>query len=549
MSRYSQFGDPATDNKKVALSSNRGIFALPPTSREFMSTDPDGSAAILLSMFSEDRINEIASFASRFGSGTAAAAHEKAAKYSTAGLTPLAFLSRTYIADSDLPRLVTGISGMLISDLRRTNKGVDEYERVLKNLFLLPQSMVNTIVKKINTDDILGTVNADGTIDVDIWDTMFDWVKKVINQVPGADALGYEIDQTNKYDIDFLYEVSKLGEVIEELCTRLRLMRGQTLLATGPGLFQTGDLLNSGMMGDLDSLTAAEAGPEVSAILAGDIVSNVTARNLPPHLFGRSGDLAKMTTHAAGRRTKRFLQAAGKAVAETGDIDAKESSAAQKQASSIDTVKKRNPNLLKNIALGVGGVSLIPILASLVANATRATADRGIMGLLPDSFRPGALAGDIDDFAGAVGDLMFENHTTGDPQLDSEIEAAYANSGLDEANGDPEMGGLFSRMKANMAKKKAVRVGKGVARKQARADSRSADNQAAYDARMRTNYARQSFNPRRLDTTRDYYPPQETNYPDDYYAQADPYSADAGYNPYMEGQDGGQGIAFGGGYF
>jgi hypothetical protein len=373
-----------------------------------------------------------------------------------------AVLSAEYITNiDDAHEVAAGLGTLIISDLRKGGtRSAEDYKGILQTAYSLPEGLAEKLADKIETEDVIG--GPDTGMMESLANGIRSSVEKILNWGSKVLETGWYIDPTQEYDIDFLYEMKLLGGAVEKMNSRIGLMEGQAKLQQGFGLFQTGDVdgLNDGEFLDRS---------------LGNVMGRMQLKNLPPTVMGDVMPLAKLGASITNKEASAAVNTAGAGKA------GKVKNSGVKRA--LDGLLSMNPTKAALLGLATGGA--IPI-AGMVKDALQARSGRRAgdvdeddmygepYGVVADDYGDNAasawLTGDVQGLMQAIADEADDSSTSGDPDEDEAIEMIAA----DEAGDiDTEIGGLFTRARANIAKKKAARRTRKKYRKTSRQQRRN----------------------------------------------------------------------------
>lgn len=359
----------------------------------------------------------------------------------------MGWFSNSYISYADFDKVWTGFSVLVLDAFRNPKIANDNYKSVLQGAYSLPESMAEAISKQIETEDIIGAGKELG-----MWSTMLakfkEGVRETLNWGAGLINMPWEVDQTQAYDVDFLYELSLLGEAADKLTSRFRLMTAQVAIQKNLGILTMGDIEG----GDV----------EIADAYVGDVFRRLTARSVPPAIMGGAAPLLMAGQKATKTEAAQVMRDAGyKTNAQDQVVAGPAKTPAFKQA--IDKMINMKPSTAMLIGAGLG---LTPI--AIKAIASRIGKGRGdVMGdvdgdaysTIATHYGPEAgdlwAAGDVEGLFGHIAELADEDVSTGDPDLDLEIMGEVE---ADDAYGDTEVGGVFRRARANRLMKQARRI-------------------------------------------------------------------------------------------
>lgn len=204
--------------------------------------------AIILSMCSQEQIASLSGWFSRFGSRAGTEAAEAMAGEDGVVIPQmLAFLDGRGNLSQDEMKALTFAFYMEILTMLKVPRDEDYYSEQLQAVFNLSDEYAEKIGDSIETVDIV-----EG-----LWDKMVEWSKTQINK------LGFDVENSQDYDTDALYERYLYGKAIIEMFRRIKFMG-----AGANSLYAT-----------LPSVGAETGDPDE---LYGDVISTVTAaRSLP----------------------------------------------------------------------------------------------------------------------------------------------------------------------------------------------------------------------------------------------------------------------------
>lgn len=367
-----------------------------------------------------------------------------------------AIFSSAYMPEEVMPRVMLGFSVIALSQIRTPKFGNEEYAKILRECFSLPDEIVNKMIQKIETEDIIS--GAAG-----LSNTLRNWTNW------GLKAFGTDeenlVDQTQDFDSDFLHELMLLGDAIDSLNLRVTLMAGQARISNSMGIMKAATEAESGDPLDGDAMGEA----------VGDLISRATARALPSSFFGGYKNIAKAgaSATAAEVQTAKTVQAEH----ESG----RNKTALGSLLSNISQGKVL-PSVLTGIALG----PMAYLLKSLISKKKEFGDPLG------DELTAAIASGNLDDalmqmLAGAANGDVF---TSGDPELDAMIDQEC------EECGDPLIGGLLANFRKKIAYRRQQRLARMQGRKAARM-TRQSNRLAAREMRKST---RQTARQERLES-------------------------------------------------
>lgn len=409
-------------------------------------------AAVLLASMSPDMVEDIISLVNARGRSVIADIFEsQSTAASSTNVRYLAIFSNGFIAEEDFEETYLGFATVALASIRKPNYGNDEYQAILSQAYGLPWEIADPLAKKIETYDVLGGVDKTQGYWTQFTDMLGEGVRRTVNWAANVLQLPWENDQDQKYDIDFLYELKLLGQVVSDLNSRARLMTAQAAINSNMGLLQTGDP----MIGDQES----------ADMMVGDTFKMARLRQLPKMVFGTANPIAKMGAAATAAKAKNVMAQAGYTVNKNGSMStSRPKHGAMKNA--VDKILHAKPSA----ALLAGGLlGATPVAIKLIADLAKrsrggqsgdvygdaySTINTAFGGNVADAW----LHGDVESMLKHIGHDAEDDISTGDPEMDAAIEAAV----MEELSGDidsfsPEVGGIFTRWRINAAKKQASR--------------------------------------------------------------------------------------------
>jgi len=361
----------------------------------------------------------------------------------------LAFLSRRVIKDEYFPSVFRGWVTIVISELRKPSWGNDDYEKILTSAYSLPSAMAAGIVRNIETQDVVSLTDPDGTIAwSNIGDRIIDTARRAVNWVGSILQLDWEIDQSQEFDVDVLYEWSKLGDAVYSLEKRASLMRGQALLQAG--------LTSMQGAGDIE-----EGDPDFEV---GSILGVLSLRNLPK-MFNL-GKSEKLGRQANIKRLQQLLNRAGYSVTAEGKLVSSGIVHDQGLRSTFENLFSGRPS--KNLIAGAAAVTH-PRLLSRIFKGLKSGEESGDIKLpeeviqnvqdeYGDNITEAWLGGDIDSIVAHALSESAGDIDMGDPSVETAIMESVAGDISTVADALPaEVGGVFSRWAVNRAKRKYLK--------------------------------------------------------------------------------------------
>lgn len=385
----------------------------------------------------------------------------------------LAVLEPSFTPYKDAANVASGLGVLLLDAIRKPKYGNDEYQQILERAFSLPTALAKKYADQIETYDAIGDgLASNPSAQKSFWQKMQSYyfvveegARRLTNGLSNTLGLNtiVNFDQTQKYDVDFLFEVSELGRVANLMQSRNRLGLGWAAFAqmiNGPKAQATA--------GDPE-----EAGDPSSYLKA---FSQVGRGFLPKMLLGPFAPLVSSMATKWAEHGAHGLQKAGMAPGSTGPIgeDGHNLAAALRQggagAASGD-VMHYYPN---------GD----PLLPSMNGDST-----------------PQLPYGDpeheslIGDIAEDWGDDVANAFALGDIEtIVGDVVSALQEEGLPEETGDPEDGdvmemGFLKRLRTRMKLNQARRRRRRARRRRARQARRDLRDKQLQDAQMQAERA------------------------------------------------------------
>lgn len=443
-------------------------------------------AALMLSIFPPDLREEIVSFCLSRGSSTS----RDVIDLEETGDIPafMTLFSRQYVEDRDISDLMVGFSTIVLDGLKSTKTGLDSYSSVLQTAYGLPESIADSMAKNIETEDDLAKLSPSwyGKLSQNIMAATRQSLNAVMSSGP-LSILSWEIDQDQTYDLDMLYEWKLLGVQVKKLNSRVRLMSAQSMIAANIDLFPRPDAVEGG---DVDSADADS--------YIGDLVSKVSAPNFPPGMYGGLSPLTLLHATANKVRLANVIKASGLGkpkIASTGVIAGSHPSLARSLAkfTTGKTSKHGILGFIRKKPLGQAHGDLIDLSGE--SQDQKGNTLRTLYGDMGHAIAHAYETGDINPLLEQAADLATDDETTGDPDLD---DAIISGDVANDPYGDvdemgQEVGGLFTRMRTNMAIRRAARRKSRSSIKQTKVKKRFARKEALTGARMKAKDATEVY--------------------------------------------------------
>lgn len=387
-------------------------------------------AAIIASMMSPDMVDDLQYLFNQRGGTVTSDIFAPSSPIATAGIPrPFAILSRAYISDQDFEAVATGIASVFVAQLRTPEQGNDFYQKILKEAFGIPDEIAEPMAKRIETyDPIPKGEGVSGWLD-NVGRNVADAGRRFLNWGASLIQMDWEIDQSQSYDMDFLYEVKLLGEAVQELNSRARLMQSQSLIKSSSTMMQFGDPGDDGEFGDAELSRA---------------LSPFMLRTLPPQIMGGASNIWKYGLKSAIGTMKAVIDKAGAEVTPQGVVKNSAGTPIHQSPAAMPSFMKMASNP-KNL--------LMDISKRFFHKSPKGDPLYGdVAELYGDAIADSLMSGDIAPFMGEVARDAVMDYSTGDAELDALIDDS-----MEDEAGDAEMGGPLSRFYRNVQRRKAGR--------------------------------------------------------------------------------------------
>lgn len=389
---------------------------------------------------------------------------------------PFAIFSREFMNDTDFPAVYVGMMTTVLAQMKTLSEDFDFYEKTLMSAFNLPVEIASVIAKKIETYDMLGgseAAKAKASWLAQVRRHIEEGIRRTVNFFPALLGINWENDETQNYDIDYLYELKLLGQAVDDLQSRARLMKGQASIAAGMGLFQSA--------GGNDPYGDVYGDPvDVEEVKILDTMKPLMGTPLPLMLFGGLKKLVQLGTNASQTKLNDSLTQAGLSKAPGAENNVQNVSTKL----AYDRLMSAAPDSVAHIdGPSVPLSALKTFLESI--NTTKETGGSGdtysdvksqFGDVVADAWRRGDAPAMMNGIVELAGDTMY---STGDRDLDeaiigdvlSDMQAMHTG---DVHELDKELGGLFTRARINHQ----VRKGKRRQRREAKRDAKEARKDA-----------------------------------------------------------------------
>lgn len=393
------------------------------------------AARAKLAMFGRESVMDIVALVEMRGASVLSDIFD--AEVSSAPPRPFFVLEPSITPPEDQEVLIRGLMTVLMGYLRQPSLDTSAYKNILMNAYSIPESWAQSIADGIDTKDVLHPTTADsGIIDkaVSALENRLDAFRDSWNALLKSGGLDDSFlfwNQSQAYDRDLLYELYSLGEQVEKMQRRGRLMVAQSKAMAG-GAFMSGDPGDLGY-GDVDLVSQAQGDPDFSdKLVIGDAIR---ALSLSPVPRSAMGDMASVASAGTKQHIKNLKRLAVKA---NVDVDA--------------------PNFSGPAPVGQGDIAST-IIAALTGNIPKllraggaATSKLGIFGT-GDITTGDGVSAMLSQFAQENGDFEDGDFEDGD----------FEDGDADFDDGDLETGGLRRRggfLDRGKKKRSAKRKGK-----------------------------------------------------------------------------------------
>jgi hypothetical protein len=264
--------------------------------KRYFSDDSRNKAAMILASMSADMVNDIIELINTSGGGLTSLLFAEEA----GPPRPLAMFSDSFIADADFPNVWVGFLTVQMAELRRAGKDAEQYAQILIDAYNIPNELAAPLAAKINTYDVIGGDYKNKGQESAWYKNMGAKISEMIRRVANVPSNLFNLngflynDETSKYDVDYLAELSTLGEVACDLMARGRLMKGQALINANMGIMAVGDVEE----GDV-------------AEVAFNALKSLSRSPIPALLFGGAKKLAESGTKMNLDKARTLLAQAG----------------------------------------------------------------------------------------------------------------------------------------------------------------------------------------------------------------------------------------------
>lgn len=429
----------------------------------FPSNPRHNKAAMILASMSPDMVRDIVNLVNF--RGTALVADVSSDEGTT---RPYAIFSRDYVPDEDFPQVFMGMTTIFTASMKKLTEDFDFYEQVLKDAFYLPSSMASAIAKNIETRDIIG--GSKEAVDSMGWFSkagarLMELTREAVNYAPSVLQLPWENDQTQKYDIDFLYEVKLLGQAVDQLNSRANLMKGQAKAAGQLGIFNP----NSKIYGDVEDNFVGDPVDAYELQFLSALKPEM-GFPIPLAIFGGLKKLFQGGKDGNRSKIGQLMEKAG-LIKSKAPVDPHAQEAAQR-------ILSNNPSPVGAIMSAGDAKSAIAQVIDTLQRVNSSTALGDVLHQVADDYgdaaaeawQNGNVPALMHNVIQQAGDTLA---TTGDPDLDEAIIGDVigdidAEMGDAEGAFDAEMGGLFKRARIN----RKIRQGNRRSRRNAKREAK-----------------------------------------------------------------------------
>jgi len=428
-------------------------------------------ALMILASFAPDTVQDIVDYVTKRGNSTV----DDANTSGLAAVKPFAMLSRNFIEDQDFGSFYTGMCTIMLSSMRNPKLGYKEYSEILQAAFGLPEPYAKELGMQIDTED---PVSPDSTMD----GKQIGWFRNLANYVEagarGATnwfmdraGLPFHIEQGQEYDVDMMYEWAQLGDIVNKLAGRARLVKARALITANLGIFGQGDAEDQ------------FSDHERTMMKVGTALKPLTYNRIHPACFWAMAPLVQRQHERNVKEVGGLLSAGG-----YGSPHAHHHRMGSPMLrDAVQGYMSGDPGLLGKLMMGVmNPLSLItnPSVLAELFHGQSGPAPQQVAAHIGDVFghkmADAYTVGDVEDMLGQLHELGGPLETTGDPNLDAAIIGDVLHEMRSEGSvGDPDApgtGGLFTRMRINAAIRRGKRRRRRAKRRHALQDAQDYAN-------------------------------------------------------------------------
>jgi len=403
-----------------------------------------------LALFGRQSVSDIVDYVSANGRGVIAEVFDE-----KRALDPnhvLSLLDPEYVPYEHQPSIIKGLEVIIMSNLRKPSYGNDEYVAIIQGAYGLPLALATYYAGKIETfDKIITDLDGDGKNSVTNYlaaaaAQLTEGARSLVNGLSSAVGMSNYVnwDEGQQYDIDFLDEVAKLGDVCADLERRSVLMKAQSLVAASLGMFKGLPTASQAGQGDV------EDGDPYDAVI-GDLCYGEALRSLPCHNISEHAKAfhhkVKKLRHEGFRHalaSKGISHAPGVGLVNSGDPD---------DSDFIDSLVSGDVetgdlgSILASIIPGGGIIrgilssKILPMLAGKEAAHAATSSQYG------DAYGDAMETGDLEE----VLKLAFNDISDAGDVEEGDIEDGDIMEMINEGDLTPEAGGLFGRWRKQAA--------------------------------------------------------------------------------------------------
>lgn len=418
----------------------------------------------------------------------------------------LAIFSDDYINSEDFPEVWTGFATIALSSFRNPKYSAEVYAGILKQAYNLPSGMATALAHRIETEDILGGTKGDVSMWQSIKNNLTEGARKLLNSLAASVGLPWEIDQNQDYDIDFLYELKLLGQVVNELNSRARLMQSQAMLAssmhtlmTSAGDVEEGDVVD--LLGDPD-------------LEIGDLASLASLRRLPGKVFGGLKGIQALGSKAA---TAQAVKHSGGSVARPALSSHPRPKLGGMLKSALTKFSTGSAGKAGLVGAGLGLIPTALMLGSALFKKKRGDVDSEsgdvydtIAEEFGDSVADAWSVGDVDTITQHMMRMAMADSEDGDPDDDAYIISELERLAAEGVDDQQETGGLFTRWRINRNKRRAERRADRAYKRRLRRAAKSRRRRALADSKYAADVAGLQDEGEQTDLVNQYAPTTET---------------------------------------
>lgn len=263
----------------------------------FFTNERHNKAALVLASMSPDMVDDIVNLVNSNGGGLSSTLFSA----NDGPPRPLAMFSNSYIGYQDFPTVWVGFLTMQLADLNTAGRDAEYYAGIIRKAFGIPDEQAAKLAERIESYDVIGATYSKKAEDIKWYNSIGDKLMEGIRRLSNIPANLFNTngflynDQDQKYDIDYLFELHNLGNVVNELMVQSRLIKGQALINSNLGIMNLGDPEE---YGDVEYQIA-------------DIVETAMGAPMPSLLLGGVKKLVESNKIGALKKLQNLLFKAG----------------------------------------------------------------------------------------------------------------------------------------------------------------------------------------------------------------------------------------------